>query len=210
MRLKNKKILSNVYHSLYDAYGQIPCPLTHNTPFQLLIAVILSAQCTDKKVNTITPVLFKHYPDSKTMAAANQSDIEKIIQPIGLFRMKSRNIIGTAVKIEEFFNGKVPQNMESLISLPGVGRKTANVVLGNAFNIPGFPVDTHVKRIINRLGVIKSNNPEKIEKFVTEHISEEFWTDFSHLLIVHGRRCCKAHRFDCENCKINHICEKKT
>jgi endonuclease-3 len=206
---KIKKLLSAVYGNLYETYGKIPCPLSHNTPFQLLVAVILSAQCTDKKVNTVTPILFEQYPDSQTMSVASQTDIERIIKPIGLFRMKSKNIIGTAKKIEDDFKGEVPQEMELLITLPGVGRKTANVVLGNAFNIPGFPVDTHVKRIINRIGVLKSNIPEKIEKLVTAHVEKELWTEFSHLLIVHGRNRCKASKPDCKNCEISDICRKK-
>jgi endonuclease-3 len=209
MRPKADSLLPEIYDRLYTAYGKIPCPLTHRTPFQLLVAVILSAQCTDKKVNSITPLLFKDYPDSKTLADADLSEIESIIRPIGLFRMKAKNLIGTARMIEERFNGKVPETMEELTALPGVGRKTANVILGNSFNIPGFPVDTHVKRIINRLGLIKSNSPEKIEDFVTKHLPPEYWTDFSHLLIVHGRKICKASKPDCGNCEIADCCAGK-
>ena len=159
MPLKKKFVF--IFNSLKKVYGPQTCPLNHNSPLELLVAVILSAQCTDKKVNSITPMLFKRYPDVETLGNANLADLEKIIRPIGLFRAKSSNITATCKKISSDFGGQVPRSMDELISLPGVGRKTANVILGNAFAIPGFPVDTHVIRLMNRIGMVKNQGSGK-------------------------------------------------
>ena len=206
MKLKSKataRKLTKIYTYLEKRYGAIECPLVHKNTYELFVAVILSAQCTDKKVNAVTPELFRNYPTVKSLAKANQSDVEELIRTLGLFRAKSANIIAASKKIVQEFNGEVPNSMHSLISLPGVGRKTANVVLGNAFNIPGFPVDTHVIRLMNRMGIVKTTTPEKIERVVNENLDKKYWTEFSHLLITHGRACCSARKPDCDNCELN-------
>ena len=206
MSLKNRKKaekLKKIYTCLEEKYGAIECPLTHKNAYELFVAVVLSAQCTDKKVNAVTPALFSRYPTVQALAEADQSDVEEIIRTLGLFRAKSANIIAASKKIVEEFNGEVPADMESLISLPGVGRKTANVILGNAFDIPGFPVDTHVIRLMNRMGIVKTKTPEKIEAVVNANLDKRYWTEFSHLLITHGRACCNARKPDCENCELN-------
>ena len=206
MSLKNRKKaekLKKIYTYLEDKYGAIECPLTHKNAYELFVAVVLSAQCTDKKVNAVTPALFSRFPTVQALAEAEQSDVEEIIRTLGLFRAKSANIIAASKKIVEEFNGEIPADMESLVSLPGVGRKTANVILGNAFDIPGFPVDTHVIRLMNRMGIVKTKTPEKIEAVVNANLDKRYWTEFSHLLITHGRACCNARKPDCENCELN-------
>lgn len=205
--MSNNKLV-DIFDSLHRTYGAQECPLIHSSPLQLLVAVILSAQCTDKKVNSVTPGLFEKFPDAEAFEKATPVELEKIIRPIGLFRSKSSSIIGACTKINEDFGGQVPRTMEELISLPGVGRKTANVILGNAFNIPGFPVDTHVIRLSNRIGLVKTKDPVKIETAITRKIPDNYWTDFSHLLITHGRNRCPAAKPDCENCEIRKFCKK--
>ena len=140
------------------------------------------------------------------MANGDIKEVERIIHPLGFFRNKSKNIMACCQKIEENFNGEVPRTMEELTSLPGIGRKTANVILGDAFNVPGFPVDTHVKRLLNKLGVVSIDDPVKIEDYITRNISEEYWTNFSHILIIHGRQCCNARSPQCEACSISNLC----
>ena len=201
--------LLEIYNSLFEIYGEVPCPLDHQSSFQLLVAVMLSAQCTDKKVNFVTPHLFEKFPNAQTMAQADIATIEKIIHSIGLFRTKAKNLVNSAKIIVSVFNGKVPNTMQDLLTLPGVGRKTANVILGNAFNKPGFPVDTHVKRLLNRFGVVKSEKPETIEYFVNQYLPPEYWKDFSHLLITHGRAFCKAQNPNCLQCQLAFICKYK-
>lgn len=205
--MSNNKLV-DIFNSLQKAYGTQECPLIHKNPLQLLVAVILSAQCTDKKVNSVTPGLFKKYPDAKAFEKAVQKELEEIIRPIGLFRAKSANLIGASTKINSDFNGLVPKTMKELISLPGVGRKTANVILGNAFEIPGLPVDTHVIRLTNRIGLVKTKNPVKIETIITKKLPDKYWTDFSHLLITHGRNRCPASKPDCNNCEISKLCKR--
>lgn len=205
---KNKKaLLAEINRILFAKYGSCPCPLKHESPFQLLVAVELSAQCTDARVNQITRELFQKYPDAESLAGAPVEDIEDLIRAGGLFRNKARNIIRAAKSIVKDFGGKVPETMKELTSLAGIGRKSANVLLGNAFNIPGFPVDTHVKRVLNRIGVTNSGDPEKIEAEVNALIAEKYWTNLSHLLILHGRETCSARKPDCLNCVIRHLCE---
>lgn len=204
--LRKKLIL--IFDALQEAYGPQICPLKHQSPLQLLVAVILSAQCTDKKVNAVTPGLFAKYPDAKSFKNANIADLEKIIRPIGLFRAKSANIVKTCKKITADFAGDVPQTMKELTSLPGVGRKTANVMLGNAFGLPGFPVDTHVIRLTNRMGIVTTKTPEKIEALINKNMPDKYWTDFSHLLITHGRNRCPAAKPDCKNCELRKLCKK--
>ena len=202
-----KKLLSEIYRLLYQKYGKLRCKLNYNNPFELLVATILSAQCTDARVNQVTPELFSRFPDAKAFAAAEAADVENAIRTAGLFRNKAKSIMAASRSIMENFNGEVPADMTALTSLPGVGRKTANVALGDAFGIPGFPVDTHVKRTLNRLGATASEAPEKIEAEVNAAIAPEYWVNFSHLLIMHGRETCRAVNPDCGHCLLSAICK---
>jgi endonuclease III len=180
--------------------------LEHQDPFQLLIATILSAQTTDRSVNLVTPELFQRYPTPADLAAANPAVVEQLIKPTGFFRLKTRRIIDASRKIVELFGGVVPNNMEDLIKLPGIGRKTANVILGVGFDVPGFPVDTHVTRLTNRLGLVRTRDPVKIEFQVCRMAPKEEWTGLSLRLILHGRRICIARRPRCEDCVLNDFC----
>lgn len=191
---------------LKELFPAPECALEFNNSFQLLVATILSAQCTDKQVNKTTPALFAAYPDPLSMAKADIEDIEALIKSIGLYKSKAKNIRGAALAITENFGGEVPCTMEELVSLPGVGRKTANVVLGNAFGVPGMVVDTHVKRISNRFGLTKNQDPEKIEADLMAIIPKNEWTDFSHRLVLFGRSICGARKPDCLNCGVSKIC----
>ncbi|MBT1164040.1 endonuclease III [Bifidobacterium felsineum] len=202
-------------HQEYDVLCQVipapKCALNFTSPLQLLIATVLSAQTTDKRVNTVTPELFATYPTAAALAAANPAQVEEIIHPLGFYRSKTQHLIGLATALDERFDGRVPSTMEELTSLPGVGRKTANVVLGNAFDIPGFPVDTHVMRVTGRLRWRpdwRSAHPDpvKIEKEITACFPPEEWTDLSHRLILFGRATCHARRPDCEHCPLADSC----
>ena len=208
---KKKRKKSFDYKSLYDKlfnlYGECTCPLVHNSPFQLLCAVMLSAQCKDERVNQVTKELFALAPNAEQMAKLDQKKIAQIIHPCGLYENKSKNLKGIAQKIVDEFDNIVPQTMEELTTLPGIGRKSANVVLGNAFNIPGFPVDTHVNRVLNKLGAVNSANPQVIEEEVCINIDDIYWTNFSHLLITFGRNICHARSPKCESCPLNDICK---
>jgi endonuclease-3 len=203
--LKDK--LSFIYRELYARYGEPGCPLHHETPFQLLVATILSAQCTDRRVNIVTAGLFRRYPDAETMSKAEPTDVEPYIRTAGLYHAKAANLVGSARGIMAHFGGEVPQTMTELLSLPGIGRKTANVILGNAFEVPGFPVDTHVQRLSVRLGIAAVKDPVKIEKIVCAHIAPEYWTNFSHLLILHGREICNARKPLCGDCPLSARCQ---
>lgn len=207
----NKEFVKELLFRLKQNYPDADCALHHNNPFQLLVATILSAQCTDKRVNMVTPILFDRFPDAKSMAEAPIAEVEDIIKSTGFFRSKSKNIKLASTSIVDEFNGRVPDMMEKLTILPGVGRKTANVVLGNAFgkNI-GVVVDTHVKRISNLLGLTKHSDPVKIEQDLIKQIPQEQWTLFSHYLIHHGRSICVARRPDCPNCFLKDICPSST
>ena len=182
------------------------CELDFKTPYQLLVATILSAQSTDKMVNSVTPKLFARWPEPDDLAAADPADVEALIKPTGFFREKTKAIRGASKALVEHFGGEVPPRMEDLVNLPGVGRKTANVVLGVAFGIPGFAVDTHVTRLSNRLRLTDSRDPVKIEKDVCEVVPREEWTGFSLRLILHGRRVCDAKRPLCDVCVLNDFC----
>jgi endonuclease-3 len=186
------------------------CELDFQTPFQLLIATILSAQTTDKMVNLVTPELFRRYPTADALAAADPAEVEAIIKPTGFFRAKTRAIIACSRALVERFGGEVPQRIEDLVTLPGIGRKTANVILGVAFGIPGFAVDTHVTRLTNRLRIASSRDPVKIEMQVTRIVPPEEWTGLSLRLILHGRRVCIARRPRCEVCVLNDYCPSST
>ena len=188
---------------LQKAYPDAHCELNFSSPLELLIATILSAQCTDERVNKVTPELFKKYPNAKALAAAEQGELEKDIQSTGFFRNKAKSLRGMAAAIVEKHAGAVPQMMEELTHLPGVGRKTANVVLGNAFNInDGVVVDTHVARVSARLALTKHTDPVKIEQDLIQVIPREEWTLFSHLLIFHGREICHARKPKCSICPL--------
>lgn len=207
LRAKDRALLAvERLKAIYPAVSE----LEHKNPFQMLIATILSAQTTDRSVNAITPKLFAKYPDAAALAHANPSDVERIIKPTGFFHTKARTIIATSAALVERFHGEVPPRIEELVTLPGVGRKTANVVLGVAFNVPGFAVDTHVIRLTRRLGLTKSTDPVKIEADVTRLIPPEEWTGFSLRLILHGRRICVARVPRCPECVLNDFCPSST
>ena len=180
--------------------------LAHESPWQLVVATILSAQTTDKTVNLITPGLFERYPTPADLAAADPAEVEAILKPTGFFRAKTRAIMACARDVVERFGGVVPKRMEQLVTLRGIGRKTANVILGVGFGVPGFPVDTHVTRLSNRLGLVQTRDPIKIEKQVCSMIPRREWTGFSLRLILHGRRICIARKPKCEQCLLNDFC----
>jgi endonuclease-3 len=184
--------------------------LDHKNPFQMLIATILSAQTTDRSVNAVTPKLFARYPDAAALAHADPAEVEAMIKPTGFYHVKAKTIIGASAALVERFHGEVPPRIEDLVTLPGVGRKTANVVLGVAFGVPGFAVDTHVKRLTRRLGLTKSTDPVKIEADVTKLLPAEEWTGFSLRLILHGRRICVARAPRCPECVLNDFCPSST
>jgi endonuclease-3 len=180
--------------------------LEHRDAFQMTIATILSAQTTDRAVNSVTPLLFERYPTAFDLAAADPAEVEAIIKPTGFYRTKARAIISCARAIVDRFGGEVPNRLEDLVTLPGIGRKTANVILGVAFGVPGFAVDTHVTRLTNRLGLVATRDPAKIEAIVTRLVPPEEWTGLSLRLILHGRRVCQARRPRCEECVLNDFC----
>ena len=195
---------------LDEAYPAATCALKHENAFQLLISTILSAQCTDERVNQVTATLFKKYPDAKAFAYATPSELEQEIRPTGFFRNKTKSIMGASKKIVEEFNGQVPQSMEQLLTLPGVARKTANVVLGTAFGIAsGVVVDTHVTRLAQRLDLTKNEDPKKIEQDLMAVIPQDRWILFSHQLIWHGRRVCQARKPKCIECNLEKLCYSK-
>jgi len=187
---------------LLAAHPDARCELRHRNAYQLLVATILSAQCTDKMVNSVTPKLFARYPDPKQLAVADAAEVEALIRPTGFYRSKTRSLLGMARAVVEEHGGRIPRNMGDLVRLPGVGRKTANVVLGNAFGVPGIVVDTHVGRIARRLGLTRNEDPEKVERDLMELVPERYWTRISHALIFHGRRVCSARKPRCEECPV--------
>ena len=194
---------------LRKAYGPVGCALHHSNPLELLVAVILSAQCTDKRVNLVTPAVFKKYRTAGDYAKAQPEEFEATIRSTGFYKNKARNIIACAKAIAEKHHGKVPETMEELVKLPGVGRKTANAVLGNAFGVPGICVDTHMIRINRKLGLTKNTDPVKIEFDLMPIVPRKEWTDYSHLIIHHGRVRCVARRPDCAHCAINDLCPSR-
>ena len=202
-RKRALKILAKLKAEYPDAH----CALDHRTPFELLAATILSAQCTDVRVNLVTPALFLKYPTARDLAAARVEDVEHLVRSTGFFRNKTKSLIGMATAVADRHGGEVPRDMEQLRVLPGVGRKTANVVLGNAFGInDGVVVDTHVTRLSGLLGVSKQKNPEKIERDLMALIPRDDWTLVSHLLIYHGRQVCIARRPQCARCVLARLC----
>lgn len=199
-----------ILKGLDEAYPVATCALVHENAFQLLISTILSAQCTDERVNQVTATLFKKYPNPKAFAYANASELEQEIRPTGFFRNKTKSVMGASKKIVEEFHGQVPQSMEQLLTLPGVARKTANVVLGTAFGIAsGVVVDTHVTRVAQRLDLTKNEDPKKIEQDLMAAIPKDRWILFSHQLIWHGRRVCQARKPKCIECNLESLCYSK-
>jgi endonuclease-3 len=198
---------AEVYDLLAEEYPDAHCELTYQDAFQLGVATILSAQTTDERVNMVTPVLFARYPDAEALAGAAQEDVEEVVRSTGFFRNKARNVIGFARGLMALHGGEVPRTLAELSALPGVGRKTANVILGNAFGVnEGVVVDTHVKRLAARLGFTRAEAPEKIELDLMALFAGEHWTMLAHLLIWHGRRVCEARRPRCEACVVSHLC----
>ena len=199
-----------ILQRLDEAYPAATCALKHENPFQLLISTILSAQCTDVRVNEVTATLFPKYPDAKAFAYANPAELEQEIRPTGFFRNKTKSIMGASKKIIEDFRGEVPQTMEQILTLPGVARKTANVVLGTGFGIAsGVVVDTHVQRLSQRLDLTKNTDPKKIEQDLMKIIPQDRWILFSHQLIWHGRRVCQARKPRCIQCNLERLCYSK-
>jgi endonuclease III len=198
---------TDIVARLHETYPDAHCELDHENAFQLLVATILSAQCTDKRVNMTTPALFKRYPTPRDLAEAPADDVRDMIKPTGFFNNKTKSIQGAARKIDLEFEGDVPDTMPDLLTLPGVARKTANVVLGNAFNKnEGVVVDTHVARIARRLGLTSQTDPIKIEQELMALIPRDEWTIVAHLLIFHGRQCCYAIKPQCARCSVNELC----
>jgi endonuclease-3 len=193
---------------LANLYPDAHCELNFANPLQLMVATILSAQCTDVRVNQVTPKLFARYPDAAALANADAKELEEMIRPTGFFRAKAKNIQLCCRQLVERHAGQVPSTMEELVELNGVGRKTANVILGNAFNVPGLPVDTHVSRLSLRLGLTKQTDPVKIERDLTALVPPEEWTMLGHRLIFHGRRVCFARSPKCDACGVAKDCPK--
>lgn len=210
LTIKSKKALvRNVLSKLKKVFPKPECALFHKTHWELLVATILSAQCTDKRVNIVTPELFKKFDNVRKMATAKQKELEKLIKSTGFYHNKAKNIIACAKSLVENYNGIVPDSLKELIKLPGVGRKTASVVLGTCFGIAeGIVVDTHVKRLSFRIGFTSEVSPEKVESDLMRIVPGKDWINISHLLILHGRNRCKARKPDCENCEIKSICLK--
>ena len=204
-----KRQVSGILAGLKKSYPEAECALRHATPLQLLIATILSAQCTDKRVNLVTPELFRKYPSAEAFARASLKTLERMIHSTGFFRNKARNIQEACRHLVKEHNGQVPQTMEELLELPGVARKTANVVLGTAFGVAsGVVVDTHVFRISRRLGLTQARTPEKVEQDLMALIPAREWINFSHRLIHHGRRVCSARSPQCSLCALEPHCRK--
>ena len=196
-----------VYRIFQSTYPDAHCALDHGNPFELTVATILSAQCTDERVNRVTPALFDAFPDAGSLAGARLEEVEELIHSTGFFRNKARNLVGMAEAVVERHGGVIPRTLAELVKLPGVGRKTANVVLGNAFGLDeGVVVDTHVKRLAKRLGFTRHTDPVKVEKDLVKLFPRERWTLLSHLLIFHGRQCCVARKPRCEACPVAHLC----
>lgn len=198
--------MTQVLEILASTYPDAECALTYNTPFELLIATILSAQCTDARVNMVTPALFKAYPGPHEMAEATDAQVIEYIRSTGFFNNKAKSILGASRTIVAEHDGQVPQTLDELVKLPGVGRKTANVVLGNAFGVPGLTVDTHLGRVSRRLGFTGEDDPVKVEKDLMKIIPKEQWTLFSHRVISHGRALCSARKALCDGCPIAPHC----
>jgi endonuclease III len=202
----NKEQIKLVVEKLYEMYPDAECELTHTNPFELLISTVLSAQTTDKKVNQITEKIYKEFKTPQDFLTLTQEELEVKIKEIGLYKSKAKHILSLCKVLVESFNSEVPSTMEELISLDGVGRKTANVVLSNAFNIPAFAVDTHVFRVANRIGLSNGKDVSVVENQLMKKIPKDLWIITHHTLIFHGRRICKAIKPLCNDCGVNHLC----
>jgi endonuclease III len=210
MPLKTNRNIQDLCKALAQEFPDAKCALNHRNPFELLIATILSAQCTDKRVNLVTPKLFERFPDPSAFAASSPKAIEPYVQSTGFFRQKAKSIFETSKALVEKHGGQVPPRLEDLIQLRGVARKTANVVLGDGFRISvGIVVDTHVKRITRLLGLTRQHDPVKIEKDLCKIVPKEHWISFSHWIILHGRKTCIARRPKCSECPILGLCARK-
>ena len=202
-----KRRVNQILKILRETYPEVKTALRHKNPLELLIATILSAQCTDTRVNQVTPGLFKKLKTAEHFARVPLADLEEMIRPTGFYRNKAKSIKACCQAIVERHAGEVPDNMEALVKLPGIGRKTANVILGSAFGIPGVVVDTHVKRLSQRIGLTGEKDPVKIEFDLMALVPKKYWIDFSHQLIWHGRALCKARNPSCRECPLAHLCD---
>ncbi len=208
--MSKKKKAVEILSVLKKLYPNATCSLDYETPVQLLVATILSAQCTDERVNKVTPNLFAQFPDAQSLAYADRETIEILVRSTGFFRNKAKNIQGACLKIMEDYNGEVPKTMTELLTLPGVARKTANVVLAHGFGIiEGVTVDTHVKRLSNRLGLTKNSQPVQIEKDLMKLLPKVEWENFSISIIYHGRAVCNARKPQCDVCSLAYLCPSK-
>ena len=206
-KAEKRERVEEIIRRLWEEYPDATTSLRHTSPYELLVATILSAQCTDERVNMVTPELFERYPTPEELAEADPEDVQEIIRSTGFYRQKTKSLIGMAQSVVEDHGGEVPDTMKELTKLRGVGRKTANVVLGNAFGKDeGVVVDTHVKRLSGRLGLTKETTPEKIEEDLIELVPEDSWTDLPHLFIFHGRAVCKAPTPVCDECVLYDLC----
>jgi endonuclease-3 len=197
-----------IVRRLARAYPDAHCALLFRNPLELLVATILSAQCTDSRVNRLTPALFARYPDAAAFAAADRKELERLVKPTGFFRNKARNIMLCCKQLVERHGGQVPATMKELVALTGIGRKTANVILGNAFATPGIPVDTHVGRLSRRLGLSEHANPVKVERDLMALVPKKHWSLFAHRMIFHGRQVCRSRKPRCEACPLAGLCPR--
>ena len=207
-RIKND-LIPDILSGLEHMHPEASCALSHRNNYQLLIAVVLSAQTTDVSVNKVTPALFEKYPGPEELASADPAEVSELIKTIGLYKNKSQNIVRLANKLLEDFDGEVPSDFDNLVSLPGVGRKTANVIMAEAFGKPAIAVDTHVFRVSNRIGLTDAKDVDRTEDQLKKRIPKDQWIRSHHLLIFHGRKICHARKPDCDNCEISEICMKK-
>lgn len=203
---ERRKRALRLVKTLFRTHPDAHCELHHRGPYQLLVATILSAQCTDKVVNTVTPELFRRFPSPARLAAADPQELEQLLRPTGFFRQKAKTLLASCDSIATEHGGQVPKTMEELTRLPGVGRKTANGVLGNAFGTPGIVVDTHVGRLARRMALSKQTDPVRVEQDLMDLVPEKDWTQFSHAMIFHGRRVCGARNPQCELCSLYTDC----
>lgn len=203
----DKDTILKIIDILYESYKDAKCALNFKSPYELLVATILSAQCTDVRVNKVTKELFKNYNTPEKMITLTQEQLGEMIKSCGLYKNKSKNIISSSHDIIDKFEGKVPDNLEDLMSLSGVGRKTANVVLSNAFNVPAIAVDTHVFRVSNRIGIGKGKNPKEVEMSLRNNLPKETWSHMHHCLISHGRKICASRKPKCDICPLIQYCE---
>ena len=207
--MTKKEIILNIREIFDKVYADAKCSLDFTTPHELLVAVQLSAQCTDARVNLVTPALFKKYKSVYEFSEANEEELCELIRSCGFYRAKGRNIIASSQKICKDFGGVVPDNIDDLLSLPGVGRKTANLILGDVYGKPGLVVDTHAIRLTNRIGLVQSKDPVKIESALAKIVPSDYQTRFCHQLVYHGRAVCNAAKPACSSCPIAHLCKRK-